>query len=188
MGEQYVGQPQCAQVFGHRHVVLDLRLTIESVHSAMTDIRHARFPADLDAVTAIFQEYIASASVSLEFQNYCAEFSSLPGKYAHPEGRLLLAWRGGAVVGCAALRLVDAHTCELKRVYVRPVGRGDGLGRQLVLRMLQEARSAGYTRMCLDVLPEFKAATHLYQSIGFLPATPVAVNPVPGAKFLGLDL
>ncbi len=152
------------------------------------DIRPARFPEDLEAVTAIFQEYIASASVSLEFQNYCAEFSSLPGKYAHPEGRLLLAWREAKVVGCAALRQVDAHTCELKRVYVRPEGRGVGLGRQLVLCMLDEAKKAGYTRMCLDVLPEFKAATHIYESIGFLPAAPVAFNPVPGAQFLGLDL
>lgn len=152
------------------------------------DIRHARFPEDLEAVTSIFREYIASASVSLEFQNYCAEFSSLPGTYAHPEGRLLLAWREARVVGCAALRKVDSHTCELKRVYVRPEGRGDGLGRQLVWRMLQEARNAGYTRMCLDVLPEFKAATHIYETIGFLPATPVALNPVPGAQFLGLDL
>lgn len=152
------------------------------------DIRPARFSADLEAVTAIFQEYIASASVSLEFQNYCAEFSSLPGKYAPPEGQLLLAWQEARVVGCAALRKVDAHTCELKRVYVRPEGRGDGLGRQLVVRMLDEARNAGYTRMCLDVLPEFKVATHLYESIGFLPASPVTFNPVPSAMFLGLDL
>ena len=154
----------------------------------MADIRIARFPEDLQAVQSIFREYIASASVSLEFQDYEAEFSSLPGKYAPPEGQLLLAWQHERVVGCAALRKVDFSTCEMKRVYIRPDGRGAGLGRQLVLRILEAARSAGYSRTCLDVLPEFKAATHIYESVGFTPSPPVTFNPVSGTQFLGLDL
>lgn len=152
------------------------------------DIRPARFPEDIDAVRSIFGEYVKSATVSLEFQDYEAEFAGLPGKYAPPQGRLLLAWQDQGVVGCAALRPVDLATCEMKRVYVRPAARGEGLGRQLVALILQEARSAGYTRICLDVLPEFEVATRIYESFGFVPAAPVTFNPVAGTRFLGLTL
>jgi putative acetyltransferase len=92
------------------------------------------------------------------------------------------------VVGCAALRRVDEASCELKRVYVRPAARGKSIGRSLVDSMIREARLAGYSRMCLDVLPEFVAAQKLYESLGFVPAEPVSYNPVPGTKFLALDL
>lgn len=154
----------------------------------MIDIKPASFPADHDHVVAIFREYVASPSVSLDFQDYEPEFAALPGKYAAPDGRLLLAWKDGAVVGCAALRKVDDRTCEMKRVYIRAAARGHGLGRRLVESIIAQARAAGYVRICLDVLPEFKAAQGIYQSLGFVPAPPVSFNPVPGTQFLGLDL
>jgi putative acetyltransferase len=154
----------------------------------MTDIQPASFPDDLERVIAIFREYIASPSVDLGFQDYEAEFATLPGKYAPPGGRLLLAWKGQAVVGCAALRRVDETTCEMKRVYVRPVARGENLGRRLVESILAEARAEGYARICLDVLPEFSAAQRIYESLGFRSAAPVAFNPVPGTRFLALEL
>lgn len=152
------------------------------------DIRRARFPEDLADVVSIFREYVASPTVDLRFQEYESEFASLPGKYAEPDGRILLAVLHGAVTGCAALRRVDQDICELKRVYVRPAARGLNLGRRLVESMIHEARNAGYTSMCLDVLPEFDAAQQLYRSLGFLPAKAVSYNPVPGTKFLALDL
>lgn len=154
----------------------------------MTDIRPARFPEDLDAVVAIFREYIGSASVSLAFQDYEEELANLPGKYAVPRGGLWLAWLDGHVVGCAGYREVDADTCEMKRVYVRAGIRGQRIGRRLVEDVLHAARAAGYARICLDVLPEFTAAQRLYESLGFRPVPPVAFNPVPGTLFLGLDL
>jgi len=154
----------------------------------MASIRHARFPDDLAEVIAIFREYVASPTVDLGFQDFETEFAALPGKYAEPDGRILLAWRGASVVGCAALRRVDHGTCELKRVYVRPAARGNNLGRQLVETMIHEARQAGYAKMCLDVLPEFQAARQLYQSLGFLPGEAVSFNPVPGTQFLALAL
>lgn len=151
-------------------------------------IRPAAIPADLEAVTAIFREYVASPTVSLAYQDYAAEFADLPGKYAEPDGRILLAWHDGAVVGCAALRRVDGRRCELKRVYVRPAARGRHIGRMLVERMIDEAKKAAYATMCLDVLPEFAAARQLYETLGFAPAPPVSYNPVPGTAFLALDL
>lgn len=154
----------------------------------MAEIRCARFPVDCAAVVEIFREYIGSTTVSLEFQDYEAELASLPGKYAAPDGGVLLAWRDGQVIGCAGFRKVDANTCELKRVYVRPNGRGERIGRHLVERILAETKQAGYARICLDVLPEFVAAQQLYESLGFTPADSVTLNPVPDTKFLGLDL
>lgn len=94
----------------------------------MTPIRRARFPEDLDAVKAIFREYIGSASVSLDFQHYEDELANLPGKYAAPGGGLFLAWQGDRVVGCAAFREVDSATCEMKlhRSPTRDVQSGAG--------------------------------------------------------------
>ena len=154
----------------------------------MTTIRRAIFPDDLPAVTAIFREYVQSPTANLDFQDYEQEFAELPGKYAEPDGGVLLAVVEGRVVGCAALRRVEDGTCELKRVYVRPVARGMDLGRKLVEEMLRVAREAGYRRMCLDVLPEFIAAQRLNESLGFVTAEPVSFNPVPGTRFLALDL
>lgn len=151
-------------------------------------IRHAAFPSDLPEVTAIFREYVQSPTANLDFQDYEHEFAGLPGKYAEPDGCILLAVVEGRVVGCAALRRVDASACELKRVYVRPEARGMALGRQLVQQMVHTAREAGYRRMCLDVLAEFVAAQRLYESLGFVPAQAVSFNPVPGTRFLALDL
>ncbi|MDN7182245.1 GNAT family N-acetyltransferase [Caballeronia sp. SEWSISQ10-4 2] len=154
----------------------------------MIEIRYANFPDDLGVVSAIFREYVNSASANLDFQDYEAEFAGLPGKYAPPDGRLLLAWRDDKVVGCVALRRVDANTCEMKRVYVHPGARGENLGRRLVEQILSEARATGYSRICLDVLPEFVAAQRIYESLGFTSAPPITFNPIPGTKFLGLDL
>lgn len=154
----------------------------------MHEIRSARFPADHQSVVGIFREYVTSPTVDLGFQDYEQEFATLPGAYAPPEGCLLLALEGDAVVGCAALRRVDALSAEMKRVYLRPAARGTGLGRRLVTAVLAEAHRLGYQRVCLDVLPEFTAAQALYRSLGFVPAAPVSFNPVPGTQFLALTL
>lgn len=154
----------------------------------MHDIRHAHFPRDQESVVGIFREYVTSPTVDLGFQDYEQEFSTLPGAYAAPDGCLLLAREGDAVVGCAAVRRVDALCAEMKRVYLRPAARGTGLGRRLVTEVLTEARRLGYQRVCLDVLPEFTAAQALYRSLGFVPAPPVSFNPVPGTQFLALTL
>ena len=154
----------------------------------MIAIRQAVFPADLADVLEIFTEYVKSPSVSLDFQGYDEEFASLPGKYAPPDGRLLLAVEGQRVLGCAALRRVDDRIGEMKRLYVRPEARGLALGRQLAEAIVQEARLAGYAEIRLDVLHEFTAARRLYRAMGFVEAEPVSHNPVPGTAFLGLDL
>lgn len=154
----------------------------------MTIIRRADFPADTNAVLEIWREYVASPSVSLDYQGNDAEFATLPGKYASPGGCLLVADNGGDIDGCIAYREVRPGLCEMKRLYVCPRARGTQLGRALIGRLIAEARIAGYIEMRLDVLEEFTSARRLYEAFGFVPAEPISYNPIPGTAFLGLYL
>jgi ribosomal protein S18 acetylase RimI-like enzyme len=154
----------------------------------MTIISPANLPDDLPEVRRLFQEYADGRGVDLGFQSFEEEIAGLPGKYAAPFGRLLVAWKDGVAVGCVALRRLDAQTAEMKRLYLHPSARGEQLGRRLVERICDEARSAGYSRICLDTLPTMTAAQKLYQSLGFEAVKPYAFNPVEGTKFLARSL
>jgi ribosomal protein S18 acetylase RimI-like enzyme len=151
-------------------------------------IRPAVFPDDLATVTTLFHEYADSLETDLCFQGFAAELAALPGKYAAPSGTLLLAWRGGQAVGCIAMRPLANGDCEMKRLYVRPAGRGQQLGRQLVARVCACARAAGHARICLDTLPSMTTAIALYTALGFQAVDPYVFNPVPGTLFLARAL
>ncbi len=151
-------------------------------------IRAARVPDDIPVVRELFSAYARELGIDLGFQDFEAELASLPGKYTPPRGRLLVAWHGDEAVGCVALRPIDETACEMKRLYVEPAARARHLGRQLAERICQEAREAGYARMCLDTLPHLAPATRLYSTLGFRPIAPYTFNPIAGAIFLGLDL
>jgi ribosomal protein S18 acetylase RimI-like enzyme len=145
-------------------------------------------PPRIEAARALFVEYAGSLGVDLAFQNFEDELRGLPGAYAPPGGRLRLALAGDIAVGCAALRRIDDAVCEMKRLYVAPAARGTGLGRRLALDVIEIAREIGYERMRLDTLPSMKTAQALYEQLGFREIAPYRVNPVPGARFLELDL
>jgi GNAT superfamily N-acetyltransferase len=152
-------------------------------------IVHAVLPRDLAAVQSLFREYAEGLGFDLGFQDFEAELAALPGKYAAPAGRLLLAWCGHEAVGCVALRpLKEEGACEMKRLYVRPCARGGQLGRRLAERICQEAREAGYSRICLDTVPAMTAAVKLYTALGFEPTDPYVFNPFPDALFLARTL
>nr|WP_031370274.1 GNAT family N-acetyltransferase [Lysobacter sp. ESA13C] len=153
-----------------------------------TDIRAARWPQDLPVVRSLFHEYAESLGIDLGFQGFENEVAALPGKYAPPGGRLLIAWRGEEALGCIGLRALSAGSGEMKRLYVRPQARGERLGRRLAEGICAEARDAGYSRICLDTLPSMAPAQKLYESLGFRPIAPYVYNPVAGARFLALDL
>jgi len=136
----------------------------------------------------ILREYAASLGIDLRFQDFDAELASLPGEYAAPSGRLLLAYVDGALAGCGGLRALpdadEANACEMKRLYVRPAFRRFGLGRVLAEALLDEARRAGYSAMLLDTLDEMESARELYATLGFVEVPPYYFNPIPGAHYL----
>jgi putative acetyltransferase len=151
------------------------------------------FPASTDEDIAnartLFEEYEASLGISLCFQNFDQELKGLPGKYASPDGLLLLATENDELAGCIALRKLSPGTCEMKRLFVRPGFRSHGLGRVLVETIIDEARKLGYTHMRLDTLPGLMdKAIALYRSFGFVDIAPYCQNPVEGAKFMELEL
>jgi len=153
----------------------------------MATIEPAR-DGDLAEVRALFHEYAGSLGIDLAFQGFEVELAGLPGDYAPPRGRLLIAREGGRAVGCAALRPLGQDVCEAKRLYVCPEARGTGLGRRLTDALIAEAREIGYARLRLDTLPGMKEAIALYHSLGFRPIAPYRYNPVEGTLFLEKDL
>lgn len=142
----------------------------------------------LRQVHSLFEEYAASLDTDLCFQGFADELATLPGAYARPSGRLLLALHQSDPAGCVALRALDPRISEIKRLFVRPAFRGTGLGRRLVERIIAEARGVGYERMRLDTLPSMRAARSLYAELGFTPIPRYRPNPVHGAEYLELDL
>jgi len=142
----------------------------------------------LPAVREMFVEYANALGVDFCFQNFAQELAELPGKYAPPTGRLFLALDRQNVAGCVALRELAPGLCEMKRLYLRPPFRGQGVGRQLAEAIVTAAREIGYERMRLDTLASLKPALALYESLGFQRIAPYYPNPIANVVFLELVL
>jgi ribosomal protein S18 acetylase RimI-like enzyme len=144
---------------------------------------------EIKATRELFVEYGQSLGFSLCFQSFDQEYASLPGKYAPPRGRLLLAEVDGQAAGCVALRPLETGVCEMKRLYVRPAFRGLGLGRRLAETVIAEAKLIGYQAMRLDTVEDkMQSAVALYRALGFHQISPYTVNPEASVLFMQLDL
>jgi GNAT superfamily N-acetyltransferase len=143
---------------------------------------------DVQCARALFEEYATSLGFSLDFQGFERELAELPGAYAPPAGRLLLARVDGNPAGCVGLRRIGEGVCEMKRLFVRSAHLGTGLGRRLATAIVDEACRAGYVTMRLDTMPSMNAAMTLYASLGFRDTAPYTYNPLEGARFMELAL
>ena len=151
-------------------------------------IRVAEMPADIALARSLFLEYQHWLGVSLCFQGFEQELADLPGAYAPPRGRLLLAGTAGEAFGCIALRPLEGNVGEVKRLFVQEAHRGEGWGRKLIEALMREARGIGYRRLRLDTLQRMDAARALYASKGFVPCAAYYPNPLPGVVYMECDL
>jgi ribosomal protein S18 acetylase RimI-like enzyme len=152
-------------------------------------LSQAASAAEIAAVRELFLEYAQTLGFSLCFQSFDQELATLPGEYAPPHGRLLLAEVDGAAAGCVAMHELEPGVCEMKRLYLRPAFRGKGLGRVLVEAILREARELRYRRIRLDTVePVMKDAVAMYRKLGFKEIAPYRENPIAGALYMELEL
>lgn len=143
---------------------------------------------EIESVRALFREYVDGLQVSLCFQGFTAELAGLPGPYAPPRGRLLLASESEEPVGCAALHPISGTVGEMKRLYVNPAFRSQGVGTRLAERIIAEARTIGFEIIRLDTLPTMSAATRLYESVGLVRCAPYYETPLQDTIFIELTL
>ena len=143
---------------------------------------------DLENIRLLFGEYTRSLGIDLAFQNYEQELTSLPGKYAPPDGKLYIAYVDGAPAGCIGLRKFDAQSCEMKRLYVRNRFRGLKIGELLAGKVISDAARLGYQAMLLDTLDTMKSAISLYKKLGFVEIAPYYNSPMADTHFLRLAL
>jgi len=154
-----------------------------TVIDAAVEVRAARSPDDLAAVRELLRAFVrwhrsehredrALVDAYFDPTSFETELAGLPGPYAEPSGRLLLARRAGAPAGCVALQRIDDQTCEMKRMFVPSELHGLGVGRRLGRAIVDGARSAGYRVMRLDTSWRQSAAIGLYRSLGFVPTEP----------------
>jgi ribosomal protein S18 acetylase RimI-like enzyme len=142
----------------------------------------------LPATRELLREYQRSLGIDLCFQDFENELLELPGAYAPPDGRLYAVLVGQKLAGSIALRRHDAHSCEMKRLYLRPEFLGQGLGKLMAQHIIEDACAIGYQRILLDTLPAMQAAQGIYQKLGFRETTAYVFNPVAGVRYMELLL
>ncbi len=148
-----------------------------------------------DEVRELFAEYMdmllegdPTFAGYLTIQNYDDELKDLRQKYGVPEGRLYLAYWNGAVAGSIALRKINNEDCELKRMYIKPEFRRNGIAKTLVMRLIDDAREIGYRHMLLDTLPFLQTAIRMYKNIGFYEIGRYNNSPMDTSIYMKFDL
>jgi putative acetyltransferase len=163
-------------------------ISVSSVVNAF-DVQQVESAEQIAVVRELFLEYAQSLGFSLCFQSFDQELAGLPGDYAPPDGRLLLARFESQPAGSVALHKIETDICEMKRLYVRPQFRGKGLGRELAERVIAQARQIGYKQLRLDTVePMMRAAVAMYRNLGFREIDPYRPNPIEGALYMELQL
>jgi putative acetyltransferase len=147
----------------------------------MVKIIEVQTESELEQIKVLFRNYFQFLAhdhgLDISYQGIEDELANLSGKFAPPNGRLIMAITSEQAIGCAALRPIDERVCELKRMFVLPQYRGQGVGKALAKDLIEDARTIGYERMRLDTGNFLTAAIQLYESLGFRRIEPY--NDVP---------
>ena len=151
-------------------------------------IRRAETEVEIGEVRALFRDYERELDVDLCFQSFEDELAELPGKYAPPEGELLIAIDGQNYIGCVALRSLSPEICEMKRLFVCREFRGQGIGRRLAFSIIDSAVRIGYRSMRLDTLDRLGPVLELYDLLGFKTIEAYYDNPLSGVVYLEKSL
>ena len=163
-------------------------MQIDDRHRQVLKMVTAESSKQIGTIRELFLEYAKSLNFDLCFQDFDKELQSLPGRYAAPDGRLLLALYEEKIAGCVGLWKVNEQVCEMKRLWVRPEFRGRKIGRQLAEFVIEQAKLIGYSKMKLDTIDTMTEAIKLYVSLGFKSTSAYRYNPVEGAEYMELDL
>lgn len=149
----------------------------------------ASTPTHYTQAATLFREYAAQLDTDLAYQGFTEELATLSQQYAPPTGALLLITQADdEPVGCLGLRAWDTTVCELKRMYLRPQARGQGIGKDMLNKALAIAKHLGYTKMRLDTLPAMTQAISLYRRLGFYEIEPYRFSPIAGTIFFEIRL
>ena len=146
-------------------------------------IRPAYKPEHFRQVRRLLYVYGMSRNLDAALGNYFEELASLSTKYGGAEGYLLFAQKNRRAIGCVAFRYESEGIVEMKRLYVDAEARGQKVGEQLCLRLIQIAQKRGFQKMRLDTHPSMKSAQKLYQVLGFYEIGRYNDNPIPGIRF-----
>jgi len=158
------------------------------VADGAVEIRSAVSDHDYRIVSELFTEYLGSLDFTIDFQDIDRDVQQPRSVYDRPNGRAFLAFVDGAAAGVVGVSRFDDAACELKRMYVRPDQRTRGLGRRRAVAAIGAAGDLGYRQMLLDTLEDMRAANALYESLGFRDIPAYRHNPLPGDRYLALDL
>lgn len=138
-------------------------------------------PRHLEAVRTLMMEYAALPHTTGRWTTAPADIAALPQPFVAPRGALLLATGEAEALGCGALLTLEAGVGEIKRMYVRPAARGQGVGTALLHALLSQAALQGFVRVRLDTAPELLEAQALYRRFGFAPIPPYRPGLLPDA-------
>ena len=140
--------------------------------------------SDIENTKELIKEYLTWIENDLSFQQIDKELATFPEKYEEPGGSFFIAKDGDTIVGCIGLRKIQNEVCEMKRLYIKDKYKGIGLGKELIITIIEEAKKKGYRKMRLDTLPKMKAALKLYKEFGFYQIEQYIENPIVGAVFM----
>ena len=144
--------------------------------------------AELQAFRDLLVEYQSFLGVDLCFQQFEKELKDPLGKYTPPRGIVLLGYQDGPICACGALQDLGENICEIKRIYVKPDFRRQGIARSISEYLLARATEIGYEKARLDTLRRLTGAVPLYQSLGFTEIAPYNFNPEEDIVYMELAL